>query len=70
MRYAKRKCVTLLQRAGITINGDAPWDIQVHDERLYWRMLRDKHLGFGEAYMDGWWDCPRVDMCIHRLLCS
>ena len=70
MRYARHKCAELLEHAGITLNGSAPWDIQVHDDRLYWRVLRDKHLGLGEAYMDGWWDCQRLDMCIDRILRS
>jgi cyclopropane-fatty-acyl-phospholipid synthase len=28
----------------------------VHDGRLYSRLLRDAALGFGESYMDGWWE--------------
>ncbi len=43
----------LLREAGITINGDAPWDIQVFDERVYQLVLTKGSLGFGEAYMDG-----------------
>ncbi len=27
-------------------------------------------LGFGEAYMDGWWDCEALDQLIDRLLRS
>ena len=30
---------TLLQRAGINLNGTNPWDIQVHDERFFKRFL-------------------------------
>ena len=58
----------LLDRAGITIGGDAPWDIQVHDERVYPRALRDGTLGVGEAYVDGWWDCQAIDQMIERLI--
>lgn len=58
----------LLLGAGITINGQEPWDIRVRDERLYPRILRQGSLGLGEAYMEGWWDCPRVDEFICRLL--
>ncbi len=57
-----------LERAGVSINGPNPWDIRVHDERLYTRVLREKNLGLGEAYMDGWWDCPRLDEFICRVL--
>ncbi len=58
----------LAQQTGITVNGDNPWDIRIHDERLYDRIWRDRSLGFGEAYMDGWWDCERVDALVTRLL--
>ncbi|HAN60460.1 MAG TPA: cyclopropane-fatty-acyl-phospholipid synthase, partial [Gammaproteobacteria bacterium] len=27
-------------------------------------------LGLGEAYMDGWWDCPRLDEMVCRALLS
>ena len=58
----------LLQQAGIDINGPNPWDIQVHDLRFYRRVVCDRNLGLGEAYMDGWWDCARIDEMICRLL--
>jgi cyclopropane-fatty-acyl-phospholipid synthase len=57
----------ILRRAGITIGGDAPWDIQVHDERLYARALRDGTMGVGEAYVEGWWDCQAIDQMVERL---
>ena len=61
---------SLLNEAGITVNGPNPWDIRVHNEKFYLRIWREKSLGLGEAYMDGWWDCERVDEFIHRLLRS
>ncbi|OHE62341.1 MAG: cyclopropane-fatty-acyl-phospholipid synthase [Thiobacillus sp. GWE1_62_9] len=60
----------LAAQAGIAINGDAPWDIQVLDEGLYQRVLAKGSLGFGEAYMDGMWECQRLDQLFHRLLSS
>ena len=56
---AKRHFIDLLTDAGIEVDGTRPWDIQVHDERLYGRLLAYGTLGFGEAYMDGWWDARR-----------
>ncbi|MDE3245209.1 MAG: cyclopropane fatty acyl phospholipid synthase [Acidobacteriota bacterium] len=50
------------------LNGDAPWDIQVHDERLASRVLSGGSLALGEAYMDGWWDCMELDQLIFRVL--
>jgi cyclopropane-fatty-acyl-phospholipid synthase len=58
----------LVSEAGVSINGDAPWDIQVFDERVYQLVLTKGSLGFGEAYMDGMWECERLDQLFHRLL--
>ena len=58
----------LLNEAGIEVGGSQEWDIQVHDERLWDRIIRDRELGFGESYQDGWWDCPRTDLFLERLL--
>ena len=52
---------SLLDRAGIEVGGPAPWDIHVHDDRLWERVVRDRELGLGESYQDGWWDAERVD---------
>ena len=56
------------EMAGITFNGDATWDIQVHDSGLFDRILTNGSLGFGEAYMDGMWDSYELDELFHRLL--
>lgn len=58
----------LFSRAGITVNGPNPWDIHIHDERFYTRLLRDKSLALGEAYMDGLWRCKQLCEFICRLL--
>ncbi len=58
----------LFAGAGVTVGGSNPWDPQVHDERLYARVLRDGTLGVGEAYVEGWWDCPALDQMIDRIL--
>jgi cyclopropane-fatty-acyl-phospholipid synthase len=65
---ARNKLEWLLKPAGIQLNGDQPWDIQVRDERLYARILSQGTLGLGEAYMDGWWDCAQVDEFTCRTL--
>ncbi len=65
----KRKMVEqLLFETGVKINGPDRWDIQVRDDRFYTRVLKDGSLGLGESYMEGWWDCPRIDEFICRLL--
>jgi cyclopropane-fatty-acyl-phospholipid synthase len=60
----------LLHRADIRINGSRPWDLQVHDERFFSRVLREGSLGLGESYMDGWWDAGRLDEFFARLLAA
>jgi cyclopropane-fatty-acyl-phospholipid synthase len=58
----------MLASIGININGSSPWDIRINDERTYTQVLRKKNLGLGEAYMEGWWDCPQLDEFICRIL--
>ena len=58
----------LAAQCGVKFNGDAPWDIQVHSDAVYTRILSQGSLGFGESYMDGEWDCLRLDQLFHRLL--
>jgi cyclopropane-fatty-acyl-phospholipid synthase len=64
---AKQILSDLLSGAGIAINGKKPWDITVHDDRFYHRILQEKELGLGESYMDGWWDCKALDEFINRV---
>jgi len=54
--------------ADVNVNGDRPWDITVHDERMYTRVLSEGSLGLGESYMDGWWDCKALDQFFHKIL--
>ncbi len=58
----------LLEPTGITINGNNSWDIQVKNPSFYKRVLQQHSLGLGESYMDGWWECERLDEAIYRLL--
>ncbi len=58
----------LLQKADIEINGSRPWDIQVKHPDFFKRVLQKGSLGLGESYMDGWWECERLDMFFHRAL--
>ncbi|HSW72297.1 MAG TPA: cyclopropane fatty acyl phospholipid synthase, partial [Chlamydiales bacterium] len=58
----------LLAYADIKINGDRPSDIQVLDDRFYSRIIKDGALGFGESYMEGWWDSAALDDCIFKIL--
>ncbi len=58
----------LLAHADIQINGDRPWDIAVHNQALFARVLGQGSLGLGESYMDGWWDSPALDQFFFKIL--
>lgn len=64
---AQKRVSELLAYAGILVNGNNPWDIQVHDDRLYSRVLAGGSLALGESYMDGWWDCRKLDEFFTRI---
>jgi len=65
---AREKVTALLASAGVEIGGERPWDMTVHDERLFDRVMAEGSLGAGEAWMDGWWDVEQLDEFFHRLL--
>ena len=70
MAEAKHIFTGILDHAGVAVDGPNPWDIRVHDERLYPRVLARRNLGLGEAYTAGWWDCERIDEFFNRILSS
>ncbi len=63
----KQAIQDIFELADIKINGDRPWDIQVHDQRLYKRILKRGSLALGEAYMDGWWSCDALDQFFYQI---
>ena len=58
----------LLDLADIKINGNRPWDIQVHNDKLYSRLIKQGSLGLGEAYLNSWWDVQKLDEFFFRIL--
>lgn len=64
----KQALQELLDQADVKINGNRLWDIQVHNEKFYARVLSGGSLALGEAYMDGWWDCPALDQFFEKVL--
>jgi cyclopropane-fatty-acyl-phospholipid synthase len=57
----------ILSRADVQIGGRRSWDIQVHADRFFPRVLGDAELGFAESYMDGDWGCDKLDELASRL---
>ena len=68
MLNPKAHAERLAEAAGITLNGSADWDIQVHNPALFRRVLLLGSLGLGDAYVDGWWDCKRLDLMFEKLI--
>ncbi len=66
----KKIAEEILSIAGIEINGNNPYDIKIHNEMFYQRVLNQGSLGLGESYMDGWWDCENLDEFFYRILYS
>lgn len=67
-RTLRKKVERLLSFADVEIDGNRPWDLHIHNNKFYSRVLVTGSLGLGESYMDGWWDCERVDEFIHKIL--
>ncbi|BAI80932.1 cyclopropane-fatty-acyl-phospholipid synthase [Deferribacter desulfuricans SSM1] len=68
MDKIKAYAIKLLNEAGITVNGNNPWDIKVHNDELFREALLKKNLALGEGYMQGWWDCQAIDQFICKIL--
>lgn len=63
----QRMLENLLASTGITFNGSSSFDIQVHHPQFYKRALSQGALGLGESYMDGWWDCEKIDVVMDKI---
>jgi len=57
----------LIDGSGITINGNNPWDMKVHNPNTYKRILSNCSLGLGESYMEGWWEAESLDQFFEKL---
>ncbi len=68
MKHTKKLVHDLAAKADVHINGTRPWDITIHDERFYHRIIRHGSLGLGESYMQGWWECNQLDRCLTNIL--
>jgi cyclopropane-fatty-acyl-phospholipid synthase len=68
MNCAKDIIEDLLGVADLSINDDKSDSLHVYDNRFYSRVLRQGSLGLGESYMDGWWDCDKLDEFFSKAL--
>src|SRR4051812_44582311 len=64
----RRRLSELLKQADVAVDGARPWDLRVHDDRFFRRVLAQGALGLGESYMDGWWDAEQLDETFAHVL--
>jgi len=67
-RTSKAIVEDIITIADIKIDGDRLWDIQIHDEAFYDRVLKDQSLGLGESYVENIWDVQALDVFIYKIL--
>lgn len=65
---AERLVAGALARAGVTIDGDRPFDVRVKDRAFYEAVWRGGLTGARDAYVDGLCEVERIDELVHRLL--
>lgn len=65
---ARARITSTLKSAGIEPDGPAPHDIRVRHPRFFRRVAAHGSLGFGESYVDGDWECDRIDELVYRLV--
>lgn len=58
----------IAQSAGITVNGQNPYDIRVTNPNFYSRVIHQGALGLGESYMEKWWECEKLDVLFEKIL--
>ena len=57
----------LADLAGVTMGGaNSDADIRINNSDFFRRITASGVLGFGESYVDGDWDCDRLDLIIEK----
>ena len=68
MDRAEKKGREILALAGVGVDGEQPWDLQVNDKAFYRRIFGQGSLALGETYMDGLWECEQIDVFICKVI--
>ena len=64
----KKLIHSLLDKADITINGNDPWDMQIHDQTIYKDIVLKGSLGLGDGYIKQKWDVDKIDVFFEKIL--
>ncbi len=67
-RHRERFLQQLLDSAGVHLNGSQPFDLTVRSDAFYSKALPRGVTGILDAYVDGWWECERLDELTCRVL--
>ena len=70
LKSAPETLKPIINMAGININGEKPYDIKVNDNKFYSRVLSEPSMGLGESYIEGMWDCKKIDEFISKVIQS
>lgn len=57
----------LLKLADVRIDGKRPEDVILHDPKAAQQIFAKGTLGVGESYMDGLWDCRKLDVMLTKV---
>jgi cyclopropane-fatty-acyl-phospholipid synthase len=58
----------ILAIAEVGCDGEQPWDLDVTSKDFYRRLLGQGAMALGETYMDGLWECEKLDVFIDKVL--
>jgi cyclopropane-fatty-acyl-phospholipid synthase len=67
-RIAEKGLKLLLAGADIEVGRSPSAEIIVHDDSFYRDVLTTGSLGLGDSYIDGKWDCEKIDELIYKIL--
>jgi len=70
MDRAEKTVRDILALAEVGVDGQHPWDLQVTSKEFYRRLLGQGSIALGETYMDGLWECEKIDVFIYKVLRS
>ena len=58
----------ILEEHDIKVDGSRPWDVSIVNPKLFNRVFFNGSMGLGESYMDGWFECQRLDLFFEKIL--
>ena len=64
----RKKISDLLALADVEVDGKNSWDMQIHNNDFFKRVIGQGSLGLGESYMESWWDAEKLDELFYRLI--